>query len=1071
MLYYTNSNGVLEAGGLNATYYHWSPSDPNNKFADQILQRIDKRIDFRWDSPVRQQIPLRHLYGFVQDRKFPSNLVGEYSSGPQNQRKILRLDPGINFFWGTGDNAPGGVDFSPEVYVGRIPVYDNDMAQLDQILGKIISYELAPSVPEWRRRALLVTKPSDEITPGYDIMEKIKDHALVPAGLGYYRIYDEDYGLNPPPEATPCEVDQVIDAWKDGYGLVSWFTHGSSTSASYIFTSDHCPQLNDLTPAFTLQISCNNGYPEHKTNLGYSLLKHGAIGTVSATRVSWYTPGMNYPLDPYSGTNNQFLYYYSSRLLSGLPSGVALYRTQSITNHWANNFVYNIYGDPSTSMFRPFEMAKADVIPLLDHSGSMSGYTSSSQTDTKIEVLRNASDQFVDMLEKAEGHQLGLVGFSTQANTNLGLQDFTLQAAQTAHSQIATLIPTSMTSIGDALQKAVEQFETCGKPEHRKIVLLVTDGKENTAPMMDDPQLRQKLQDLKVKVFVLGLGYGSGIDENKLAALAQETGGDYRVTDNDLIFRKYFIEILTNAAAGWDVITDPEGSLQRGESANVPVSVSEDQELITFATYWEGIDQAVELKLISPSGEILDANISDSHVKRTQADRYAFCQIQLPLPQAVTQQWAGNWQMQLTGTQHIPQGQRIRYAASAFGKEGVKMEASFENLSLLTGDQMVVKAKLSRQGRAVAGATVKVEGDVPDIGAGNLLFEGRVNLSDIEQARIVNGDTLSLVDAKLRLLNQMAEGGLFERKSVSLALFDDGQHDDGLANDGIYANRFAQTQIPGIYTFRFMADQIPGNQSQETREWTKSFFTEVNIDPEHSMIKVTLDKVTEDGYQYQIKVVPKDRFGNYLGPGRAVQIAPTDNWKKSLDDNIDGTYTGDFFYSPQALEAGSSLQISVGENHFTTISQFPRPSKWQLSLHAGWAYPYDSLGQDFSRGLHVAMDVGYYLPKSWSILGIVAYNAFGSKDETLREDTYWLNGSANIRYSKILQPHLIGHIQGGPGVYLSKQQDWQWGTNLGISAEYAFNWNFGLELGSDYHVLFNQPMKFLQLRLGAIFKW
>jgi hypothetical protein len=47
----------------------------------------------------------------------------------------------------------GGVDFSPEVYVGRIPVYSAAYATLDNLLQKIIDYETAGTV-SWRKSIL-----------------------------------------------------------------------------------------------------------------------------------------------------------------------------------------------------------------------------------------------------------------------------------------------------------------------------------------------------------------------------------------------------------------------------------------------------------------------------------------------------------------------------------------------------------------------------------------------------------------------------------------------------------------------------------------------------------------------------------------------------------------------------------------------------------------------------------------------------------------------------------------------------------------------------------------------------
>ena len=61
-------------------------------------------------------------------------------------------DPGD----GTGDYpVPGGVDFTPEVYVGRIPVYNANYTTLDNILQKLIDYESDSGNLSWRLSTLL----------------------------------------------------------------------------------------------------------------------------------------------------------------------------------------------------------------------------------------------------------------------------------------------------------------------------------------------------------------------------------------------------------------------------------------------------------------------------------------------------------------------------------------------------------------------------------------------------------------------------------------------------------------------------------------------------------------------------------------------------------------------------------------------------------------------------------------------------------------------------------------------------------------------------------------------------
>jgi hypothetical protein len=288
-------------------------------------------------------------------------LTGEYYDNVDfTDLKSTQVDETVDFLWLTGDHGPGGVDFKAEVYVGRIPVYDDDYAQLDEILQKMIDYETVVGVEDlsWREKILLPTHPSDEVTYGWELQEQIKADIAVPKGFEYYRIYspgiDSPPTAPPPCEETPCTEQNVEDEWKNGYGMVTWFTHGGATGANYVFSTARCPNLDDTKPSFTFQASCSNAEPETKTNLAYSLLKHGAVSTVGATRMSGYGIGWVSP-SPKWGANQDLAYYYTMNIiLDEDPAGKALYQTKDLNvdeANWGNQVDYNLYGDPACSLF------------------------------------------------------------------------------------------------------------------------------------------------------------------------------------------------------------------------------------------------------------------------------------------------------------------------------------------------------------------------------------------------------------------------------------------------------------------------------------------------------------------------------------------------------------------------------------------------------------------------------------------------------------------------------------------------------------------------------------------------
>jgi predicted outer membrane repeat protein len=305
---------------------------------------------FIGDPSPTSSIPMKVLYPLRDDEGQPVPHPSDYYYADLTGNWDLEGD-GYAGEW-PDDFGVGGVDVHWEVLVGRIPFYGS-FADLDAILQKIVSYQNeSDGQTAWRRNALLPMKPSDDSTPGYQLGEQVKDYVLEPESWGFHRVYDESYDLEPPPETTPCTVDGVTNVWAENpFGLVVWWTHGWAQGASGVMDTGHVDQLNDDYPSFTFQASCTNSHPESSDNLSYTLLKHGAICTIGATRASWYWVGETYFVG--SSSNSGMGYEYASRVVGGASSGLALHALrQSLWNEnmWPNFVVFCIYGDPSTSI-------------------------------------------------------------------------------------------------------------------------------------------------------------------------------------------------------------------------------------------------------------------------------------------------------------------------------------------------------------------------------------------------------------------------------------------------------------------------------------------------------------------------------------------------------------------------------------------------------------------------------------------------------------------------------------------------------------------------------------------------
>ncbi len=327
-------------------------------------------------------IPNHHLYDADGN---VGGLTGfYYDNNDFTDYKFTRVDPEISFEWGTGDIGLGHPDLEAEVYVGRIPVYDSDYEQLDAILRKMIDYETDPGDISWRESILLPMARMDSKTTSTGLGEAIKQFIAMPNGFSYYRIYEKDFAP-PTPELWPCEYETVWNEWKNGYGMVTWHTHGGEEHASHVIHRDNLSHLDDSKPAFTFQGSCHNACPENKNNLAYSLLKHGGIAMVAGTRMTTYITGDYSTFTPTKHYNHQMAFYYTHYIIDkGMSAGMALNEVLIYHSELSPNAIrYNLYGDPDCYLLTTVP----NYPPVADANGPY-------EVDEGSPAIFNASDSY-----------------------------------------------------------------------------------------------------------------------------------------------------------------------------------------------------------------------------------------------------------------------------------------------------------------------------------------------------------------------------------------------------------------------------------------------------------------------------------------------------------------------------------------------------------------------------------------------------------------------------------------------------------------------------------------------------
>lgn len=199
----------------------------------------------------------------------------------------------------------------------------------------------------------------------------------------------------------------------------------------------------------------------------------------------------------------------------------------------------------------PVKNEGREILLVVDISNSMSeeDFQYKNKMYSRLTAVKNVIDNFID---KRTSDRIGLVLFGTQAYLQAPLTYDKQSVKEILWNADAGMAGNS-TSIGDAVGVALKNLaESEGKPEN-KVIILLTDG-ENNDGSLSLPQAIALAKEEGVKIYTIGAGSDSenffgglfsipvntGLDEESLQALAEETKGNYfRAKDVNSLFQIY----------------------------------------------------------------------------------------------------------------------------------------------------------------------------------------------------------------------------------------------------------------------------------------------------------------------------------------------------------------------------------------------------------------------------------------------------------------------------------------------------------------------------------------------------
>lgn len=313
----------------------------------------------------------------------------------------------------------------------------------------------------------------------------------------------------------------------------------------------------------------------------------------------------------------------------------------------------------------------------------------------------------------------------------------------------------------------------------------------------------------------------------------------------------------------------------------VGVPVSEGNEKLIAIVAWDTPADAEEIELaVDGSPEPCAASATDTDVG------FAVCTVDAPQAGTWTADKAGEGGFNVAPDRlYVVLDLRVR---ARFAVSPIQPE---------TGDALLLTAQLKDRGQPVLDdpghpVDVTVEIGTPEQGLGTFVVTSEPETCEPIRPSLPQGPVIiqrqtalgvaaqptgsgdpdpQLFQLSAQLLDACGLAGLRRGRS-GLPLRDDGTGGDEVAGDGIYSRRFDDTDVAGSYVFRFRVEGTTADGEDFTRMKRLAKYVRVGTTAADSEIDSRI--LTQDGniVLEEFYVLPRDRFGGYLGPGKGRRV-------------------------------------------------------------------------------------------------------------------------------------------------------------------------------------------------------
>jgi hypothetical protein len=568
-----------------------------------------------------------------------------------------------------------------------------------------------------------------------------------------------------------------------------------------------------------------------------------------------------------------------------------------------------------------------DLMLVLDKSGSMNDLPPGAVSGaTKAEILKSAITTFVSEWREMdqptpEGAEwshdrIGNVFFAgtavaqTLAGADPPANIFVQRGVAipgpwaAVTNSVNSLTPGGSTSIGGGINEAMKQWKL--DPAHDLSILLVTDGMQNTAPLVSVTGsgflgltpvsgLPQELRKRFIPIQTIGFGTPAAVDEDLLRNISVETSGVSYISVNAATL---FTDL------GWQLIALLKGNTAsmalsqidtmtgKGPSAPQPVLVDRSAQRLVFTVQWAPpTREALNIDVFRPDGT---AAVPDSAEKTPQSSTKMF---------NIKSSDIGKWTVRVVrGLNNTPDP--VPYVLTAMIRERhLDYLLSTTPGRPATGDTITVRAVVDWDGKPLKGlpaGAIRVRVQRPAASIGTILHDSKSADKSTGTTTTPAGDKLTPYDRKRAAAITRAElKRILPTDVATIELKEEGR--------GIYSGTFDQTTVAGSYGFEAVLDWENERTGHTHRVERIETLVHVKPDPDRTDVKVT----RVDARTATIAITPRDKSGNYLGPGYASLVQAKLRGEGRVAGPVDRDQTGTYVFNVAGLPANQAPDVVI----------------------------------------------------------------------------------------------------------------------------------------------------------------